>query len=59
MLQWGKIMNDELAAIAGKYEGVVGKLQGKSGAAKEASRKQEIELKRTVTGEKSRETAMK
>ena len=24
---WGKLMNDELAAISGKYEQLVGKLQ--------------------------------
>ena len=29
---WGKMMNDELAAIAGKYEELVGKLQEKYGS---------------------------
>lgn len=32
---WGKIMNDELAAIAGKYEELVGKLQESYGIAKD------------------------
>ncbi|MFA6467655.1 MAG: CsbD family protein [Bacteroidota bacterium] len=39
---WGKLMNDELAAIAGKHEQVVGMLQEKYGIAKE-------EVKRHVT----------
>lgn len=33
--QWGKVMNDELAAIAGKHEQLVGILQEKYGIAKE------------------------
>ncbi len=32
---WGKMMNDELSAILGKYEELVGKLQEKYGIAKE------------------------
>jgi uncharacterized protein YjbJ (UPF0337 family) len=32
---WGKMMNDELAAIAGKHEQLVGTLQEKYGIAKE------------------------
>jgi uncharacterized protein YjbJ (UPF0337 family) len=32
---WGKLMNDELAAIAGKYEELVGRLQEKYGIARE------------------------
>ena len=32
---WGKMMNDELAAIAGKYEELVGRLQEKYGVASE------------------------
>jgi len=32
---WGKLMNDELAAIAGKHEQLVGILQEKYGVAKE------------------------
>jgi uncharacterized protein YjbJ (UPF0337 family) len=39
---WGKLMNDELAAIAGKHEQVVGMLQEKYGIAKE-------QVKRHVT----------
>ena len=34
MHHWGKMMNDDLAAIAGKYEELVGKLQEKYGIAK-------------------------
>ena len=32
---WGKTMNDELSAILGKYEELVGKLQEKYGIAKD------------------------
>ena len=32
---WGKVMNDELSAILGKYEELVGKLQEKYGIAKD------------------------
>jgi uncharacterized protein YjbJ (UPF0337 family) len=35
---WGKIMNDELAAIAGKYEELVGRLQEKYGIASDQVR---------------------
>jgi uncharacterized protein YjbJ (UPF0337 family) len=35
---WGKIMNDELAAIAGKYEQLVGQLQEGYGRVVEESR---------------------
>jgi uncharacterized protein YjbJ (UPF0337 family) len=31
---WGKVMNDELAAISGKCEKLVGRLQEKFGIAK-------------------------
>jgi len=34
MHHWGKMMNDDLAAIAGKYEELVGKLQEKYGIVK-------------------------
>ena len=40
---WGKMMNDELSAILGKNEELVGKLQEKHGIAKEEA-KQQIEL---------------
>lgn len=33
--QWGKMMNDELAAVSGKYVELVGRLQEKYGNAKE------------------------
>lgn len=45
---WGKMMNDELAAIAGKYEELVGRLQEKYGIAKEQAKKQVDEFKKTV-----------
>jgi uncharacterized protein YjbJ (UPF0337 family) len=38
--QWGKLMNDELAAIAGKYEELVGKLQERYGIVNERSKRQ-------------------
>jgi uncharacterized protein YjbJ (UPF0337 family) len=37
---WGKIMNDELAAVAGKYVELVGRLQEKYGIAKEEGKQQ-------------------
>ncbi len=45
---WGKMMNDELAAIAGKYEELVGRLQEKFGIAKEEAKEQVDVFKRTV-----------
>jgi uncharacterized protein YjbJ (UPF0337 family) len=42
---WGKMMNDELAAIAGKHEQVVGTLQEKYGIAKEEARHRVDEYK--------------
>ena len=35
---WGKMMNDELSAVLGKYEELVGKLQEKYGIAKDEAR---------------------
>ena len=45
---WGKMMNDELAAIAGKHEELVGRLQEKYGIAKEEAKRQVDEFKRIV-----------
>jgi uncharacterized protein YjbJ (UPF0337 family) len=45
---WGKVMNDELAAIAGKHEQLVGKLQERYGIAKEEAKRQIDEFKKTV-----------
>ena len=45
---WGEVMNDELAAIAGKSEDLVGKLQEKYGIAKDEARQQVDEFKRIV-----------
>ena len=48
MHHWGKVMNDELAAIAGKYEDLVGKLQERYGIAKDEAKQQIDEFKKTV-----------
>ena len=45
---WGTLMNDELAAIAGKHEQLVGILQEKYGIAKEEARRQVAEFKRQI-----------
>jgi len=45
---WGKMMNDELAAIAGKYEELVGGLQEKYGIAEEEAKRQVDEFKKKV-----------
>lgn len=45
---WGKMMNDELAAVAGKHEQLVGKLQEKFGIAKEEAREQVDKYKNMV-----------
>lgn len=45
---WGKVMNDELAAIAGKYEELVGRLQERYGIAKEEASQQVKVFKKTV-----------
>ena len=45
---WGIMMNDELAAIAGKYEELVGRLQTKCGIAKEKANSQVKEIKKTI-----------
>ena len=53
---WGKMMNDELAAIAGKYEELVGKLQERYGIASEQANKQVHDFKKIV-GELKRSNA--
>jgi uncharacterized protein YjbJ (UPF0337 family) len=45
---WGKLMNDDLAAIAGKHEHLVGTLQEKYGVAKEEAKRQVDEFKKIV-----------
>jgi uncharacterized protein YjbJ (UPF0337 family) len=45
---WGKMMNDDLAAIAGKYEELVGKLQEKYGIASERSKRRDDDFERIV-----------
>ncbi len=42
---WGRMMNDELSAILGKYEELVGKLQEKYGIAKDEARHSVVEYK--------------
>jgi uncharacterized protein YjbJ (UPF0337 family) len=42
---WGKMMNDELSAILGKYEEHIGKLQEKYGIAKDEARHRVDEYK--------------
>ena len=48
MHHWGKMMNDDLAAIAGKYEELVGKLQESYGIAEEEASQQVKDLKKTI-----------
>lgn len=45
---WGTLMNDELAAIAGKHEQVVGMLQEKYGIAKEEVKRHVTEYKKIM-----------
>ena len=45
---WGTMMNDELAAIAGKYEELVGRLQERYGIASEKSERQVADFKKVV-----------
>ena len=45
---WGKVMNDELAAISGKYEELVGRLQERYGIAKEDANQKVKEFKITI-----------
>jgi uncharacterized protein YjbJ (UPF0337 family) len=45
---WGKMMNDELAAIAGKYEEFVGKLQERYGISSESSKRHSAEFREVV-----------
>src|SRR5512142_1819830 len=45
---WGKMMNDELAAIAGKYEELVGRLQSRYGIAREEAQQQVGEFKKMI-----------
>jgi uncharacterized protein YjbJ (UPF0337 family) len=48
MHHWGKVMNDDLAAIAGKYEEFVGRLQERYGIAKEEANQQVKDFKETI-----------
>jgi len=53
---WGKMMNDELAAIAGKYEELVGRLQERYGIASEKSKRQ-VDGFRKVIGQLKKSNA--
>ncbi len=46
--QWGKVMNDQLAETAGKYEELVGRLQQKYGIAVEQSIREADDFKKTI-----------
>ncbi len=48
MDDWGMLMNDELAAIAGRYEHLVGVLQEKFGTVQEDSKKQVDEYNKII-----------
>ena len=48
MHHWGKVMDDDLAAIAGKYEEFVGRLQERYGVAKEEANLQVKVFKATI-----------
>ena len=48
MLQWEKIMNDDLSTVAGSYKVIVGKSQKKFGFAKKEAQQQVDELKKIV-----------
>lgn len=45
---WGKLLNDELAAVAGKHDQLVGVLQEKYGIAKEKADRQVAKFKKIV-----------
>lgn len=45
---WGKMMNDNLAAVAGKHEQLVGILQEKYGIAKEEAKRQVVDFKKSI-----------
>jgi uncharacterized protein YjbJ (UPF0337 family) len=48
MRHWGKIMNDELAAVSGKFEELVGKLQEKYGIAQQEAKEKVAEFKKEI-----------
>lgn len=45
---WGKMMNDDLAAISGKYEELVGRIQEAYGRAREEARRQAARYRDTA-----------
>jgi uncharacterized protein YjbJ (UPF0337 family) len=45
---WGKLMSDELAAVSGKHEQLVGILQEKYGIAKEEAKREIDKFKKTI-----------
>ena len=56
---WGKVMNDELAAVAGKHEQLVGILQEKYGVAREEAGRQVADFKRTIDRLKKSNTLLR
>jgi uncharacterized protein YjbJ (UPF0337 family) len=48
MHHWGRMMDDDLAAIAGKYEEFVGKLQERYGIVKEEADQQVKDFKKII-----------
>lgn len=45
---WGKLMNDDLAAISGKHEQLVGLIQEKYGVAKEEAKREIDRFKKII-----------
>ena len=55
---WGKMMNDELAAIAGKYEELVGRMQERFGIATEEASQQVKDFKKNIAQLKKSNTQL-
>ena len=56
--QWGKLTDDDLQAIAGSREKLVGKLQERYGIARQEAQKRADEWAETVREEQRREDIM-
>jgi uncharacterized protein YjbJ (UPF0337 family) len=57
--RWGRIMNDDLAALAGRREQLVGTLQEKYGIVQEESKRHVKELKKLIEELKKSNTKLK
>jgi uncharacterized protein YjbJ (UPF0337 family) len=53
--KWGKLTDDDLSAIAGKRDQLIGKLQEKYGVAKEDAEKQLADFERSYSEPQTRE----